>query len=180
MNISLQEKRICNDIDKLIGRISTLQKKKKLWGLNVEEDKKLIGLTVDYLKNYYQLIDIVFNNYIEPFMYNDNIIDIKEELYSKYNWDGSVTMFNDDIDELLNNCKDSIPDVLNLIEQLKDEELLAADEFINTEYGKEAIEMFCSLQNVEINDECIRKYILVRYEVILGLLETGDDDLWQD
>lgn len=181
MNISLQEKRICDDIDKLIVRINILQKKKKLWGLSLEDDKNLIKLTMDYLRNYYQLIDIVFNNYIEPFMYNDNIIDIKEELYLKYKWDGSIMMFNDDIEKMINNCKNSISDVLRLVEKLKDEELLMADEFSKTEYGKEAIEMFCSLQNIKTDNQCIKKYIMIRYEVILGLLESeGDDDLWQD
>ena len=180
MNISLQEDKICKDIEKLIGRINTLKKKKKLWGLTSEEDLKMIELILEYLKNYYQLIDIIFNNYIEPFIYNDKIVNIKTELFMKYEWDGNLTMFEEDIERLMSISKDSRVELVGLIEELKEEEILMAKEFSETEYGKEACEMFCILQNIKLSNNCIEKYIITRYDIILGLIEMEDEGLWED
>lgn len=180
MNICLQEEKLCKDIENLIGRIHTLKKKKKLWGLSIEEESKMVKLTLEYLKNYYQLIDIIFSSYIEPFLYNDTIVDIKEEIYMKYEWDGNLTMFEEDIDKLLESSKNSTVELISLIEKLKEEELKTAKEFVSTEYGKEACEMFCMMQNIKFDFKCIEKYIYTRYDVILGLLEMESEDKWED
>lgn len=183
MNISLQEKALMNKIDKLINSIEILKKKEQLWGLGAEDTKKLLSLTIEYLRNYYQLIDIAFGEYIEPFIFNDKIIDLKEQLRSKYNWEGNILLFNDDISELMESIGDDKKSVLSIIEEITKEEIESVKEFKKTDYGQESIKMFCTLQNKDLDEDCMEKYINTRLFILKDLFEEIDEEedfLWED
>lgn len=163
------EEALSNNIDKIIKKINVLKSKKKLWGLNLEDEKELIKLTLLYMKHYYQLIDVIFNDYVEPFLYNDKIISIKNEMLNTYNWDGSLFFFDSDIENLLNNVKDK-SGIINHLKELQKEELKMFVYFKSSQYGEEIIELFGLLQNIS-KDGGIEKYINVRYNTLISLIE---------
>lgn len=174
MNI---EDKVCKDIEKLVNKIQILKKKKKLWGLTDDEDNIMINMILEYFQNFYKLIDIVFCNYIEPFLYNEDIICIKSKLMDKYNWNGNLLLKEDDI-KIVDNIDDKYYFIV-LIERLRELELKEAEKFSNTEHGREASEMFCLLQNIKYDYKCIEKYIDIRYDLILSMINM-EGETWED
>lgn len=173
MNI---EDKVCKDIDKLVNKIDILKKKKRLWGLSVAEDNDMVKMILQYFQNFYKLIDIVFCNYIEPLMYTDEIIQLKAELFDKYKWEGNILIFEEDM-KIYDNIKE-VYEFMVLIEKLRECEKKEARKFANTEYGKEACEMFCALQNID-DCQCIEKYIDIRYDLILSIIDM-ESETWED
>lgn len=171
MDYNLNEDKISKDIDKIIGKLHILRKKKELWGLTNEENTSLMNLTIEYAKNYYQLIDNIFNNYIEPFIYNDRVIEIKSELTDFYGWSGNLLCFDSNLKGLFskinNDNKDSL---ILLVNELMDEELSEAIGFENNNYNKEILELFSSLQNTN-KEGCVYKYIKTRYTTMISIIE---------
>lgn len=168
---NLSEEKISKKIDKIIGKLHILRKKKELWGLTEEENIQLMNLTFEYAKNYYQLMDNIFDSYIEPFIYNDRIIDIKSELSDLYGWNGNLLCFDSNLKNLFSNFKkESKEKIILLIKELMNEELQEAIKFERSDYGKEIIELFSSLQNTK-KDGCVCKYIKTRYNVMISMIE---------
>lgn len=170
---NLSEDKISKDLDKIIGKLHILKKKKELWGLTEDENKTLMNLTVEYAKNYYQLIDNIFNDYIEPFIYNEEIIEIKSILKDKYNWDGNLLCFDSNLNKLLKIfSKKDKESVVYLLNRLMEEELKMSYIFEESNYGKEIIELFSSLQNID-KSICINKYIKTRYNIMINMIKEA-------
>lgn len=168
---SLSEDKISKDIDKIIGKLHVLKKKKSLWGLTEEENKILMNLTFEYAKNYYQFIDNIFNNYIEPFIYNEKIIEIKCIFKDKYCWDGNLLCFDSKLKKIFKGLSsDDKETVILLLKEVMNEELKMVNEFESSEYGIETIELFSSLQNVD-KEGCVGKYIKTRYNIMISMIE---------
>lgn len=171
MYTNLSEEKISKNIDKIIGKLHILRKKKELWGLTEEENQSLMNLTFEYAKNYYQLMDNIFNNYIEPFIFNDRIIELKSILTDKYGWDGNLLCFDINLKDLFKNISnDNKTEVISFIEELMNEELKEAVKLESSDYGKEIMELFSSLRNTNING-CVSKYIKMRYSIMISLIE---------
>ena len=170
---NLSEDKISKDIDKIIGKLHILRKKKELWGLTDDENTMLMNLTFEYAKNYYQLIDNIFNDYIEPFIYNEEIIEIKSILQDKYNWNGNLLCFDSQLNKLLKifSNKDKTV-VVSLLRKLMEEELKMSYMFEESDYGQEIIELFSSLQNIDKNI-CVSKYIKTRYSIMINMIEEA-------
>lgn len=167
----ISEDKISKEIDKIIGKLHILRKKKELWGLTEEEDKLLKSLTVEYAKNYYQFIDNIFNDYIEPYIYNEEIIEIKSILQDRYNWNGNLLCFDFKLNKLLKIFNDEDKeDIISLLERLMEEELKMLYILEESDYGREMVELFSSLQNVD-KDICISRYIRTRYNVMISMIE---------
>lgn len=170
---NLSEDKISKDIDKIIGKLHILRKKKELWGLTDDENTMLMNLTFEYAKNYYQLIDNIFNDYIEPFIYNEEIIEIKSILQDKYNWNGNLLCFDSQLNKLLKifSNKDKTV-VVSLLRKLMEEELKMSYMFEESDYGQEIIELFSSLQNID-KSICVSKYIKTRYSIMINMIEEA-------
>lgn len=169
---TINEEKLNKDIDKIVAKVHMLQKKKRLWGLSEEENNELSKLLFTYMKNHYQLIDVVFSNYVEPFLYNDKIVYIKSVLTSKYDWDGSLLFFDNDMEKLfnkINDKQDNKQEVLDLINELVEEELVMSADFEDSDYGQEIIELFGTLQNTTSPD-CIENYIRLRNDIITTMI----------
>ena len=169
----LSEDKISKELDKIIGKLHILRKKKELWGLTEEEDNLLKSLKVEYAKNYYQFIDNIFNEYIEPYIYNEEIIEIKSILQDRYNWNGNLLCFDFKLNKLLNLFNDDDKeDVITLLEKLMEEELKMLYILEESDYGKEMIELFSLLQSVDKNI-CISKYIKTRYMIMISMIKEA-------
>lgn len=175
MNMEVSEQNLYTKIEKLVKKIDLLERKKKQWGLSREEYNKLYRYNIEFLQNHYQLIDITFNNYIEPFLYNDRIIEIKSELFETYKWDGKLLCFDEDINNFIKNVKDNKNDVIKLLNELKDEEIKSSIEFLLTEQGQEMEELFCKLKNTSEKNS-IKEYIDIRYDIMMEMIEVNENE----
>ena len=163
---------ISEELDRKYKRINTMRKKEKLWGLEEEDTEKLNELLEDYNELYFILIEAVFTQQIEYFISNSEIEDIKEKLEEKYDWDGSILYNNDELTELMLKIN-SLHEFLNLVDDLMRKQLLAVNEFIQTELGKEiedAFSQICAFEDKDIN--AISKYVITRNKVLKSIVET--------
>ena len=163
---------ISEELDKKYKRINTLKKKEKLWGLDEEDTEKLNELLESYNELYFILIEAVFTQQIEYFISNDEICSIKEKLEKKYHWDGSILYNDDELTKLMFKI-DSLHEFLNLIDDLMRKQLLAVNDFIQTELGKEiedAFSQICQFEEKDIN--AISKYVITRNKVLKSIVET--------
>lgn len=163
---------ISEELDRKYKRINTMRKKEKLWGLEEEDTEKLNELLEDYNELYFILIEAVFTQQIEYFISNSEIEEIKEKLEEKYDWDGSILYNNDELTELMLKIS-SLHEFLNLVDDLMRKQLLAVNEFIQTELGKEiedAFSQICSFEDKDIN--AISKYVITRNKVLKSIVET--------
>lgn len=166
----MNEEKLSKDIEKIINKIQILQKKKKMWDLSEIENEELLKLLLEYMRTNYQLTDVVFLKYIEPFLYNEKIIDLKGKLMSKYNWEGQLLFIDKDIQNLVNKINNK-SEILDIISEITNEELELVDDFNISIYGEEISDLFASLQN---NDKySIKTYIQMRREIILEMIMEG-------
>lgn len=166
----MNEEKLSKDIEKIINKIQILQKKKKMWDLSEIENEELLKLLLEYMRTNYQLTDVVFLKYIEPFLYNEKIIDLKGKLMSKYNWEGQLLFIDKDIQNLVNKINNK-SEILDIISEITNEELELVNDFNISIYGEEISDLFASLQN---NDKySIKTYIQMRHEIILEMIMEG-------
>lgn len=169
-----EEKEFCKKFEKLSKDINILDKKKKLWGLNSEESIKLNFLILDYMRYYYKLVDIIFNKYIEPLLFNDNIIGLKQELLLLLEWDGELLFFEEDIEVFMNKINDNNRQyIIELLEDLSHLEIESSKD-IKFE-DEEIISLFIELNNIENRNECIIEYIKIKYDILIELIKEGEN-----
>jgi hypothetical protein len=162
------EEQLSDTIDKILHKAELLEKKKAKWGISDEETKELIVLKLQYMKYYYKLIDDVFVDYIEPFLFTNEIIDLKQEILSKSGWEGNLLFEEKEIDKFLNDV-DDFEQIIDLVESVRDEEIAAMEKFEEDDISSEILELF-GLLNIGPEDS-IENYIEMRYNIILSLLE---------
>jgi hypothetical protein len=167
MNI---EEQLCDTIDKILHKAELLEKKKAKWGISDEETKELIILKLQYMKYYYKLIDDVFVDYIEPFLFTNEIIDLKQEILSKSGWEGNLLFEEKEIDKFLNDV-DNFEEVIDLIESVRDEEIEMMKKFEKEDVSPETLELFRLINTGSGTNDTIGNYIELRYNIILSLLE---------
>lgn len=170
------EENLYNKIDKILNKSMKLEKKKKLWGINEEEEIQLFKLKLEYLQYYSMLIDMVFINYVEPMIYDEEIMDIKSEIMMKSNWEGNVLMTEDEIDNFINKIKDK-EDMINLIQKLKIKEIKNMKKTEINGLGEEIFKLFNELPGIGEDEDYknnIIDYIIIKYDIMISILE-GDD-----
>lgn len=167
----LTKEKLMKHLDKTIQRAVTLEKKKKRWGITEQENKELSKLMLNYTRYYFKLMDDIFIDYIEPFLFTDEIIDLKQEILFKSGWEGNLLFEDIEICEFVSTV-DSIEEVRELIQLLKTEELKMTLQFEQSEYGLEVTDLFRALNHVDKEDS-IAKYVQLRYDMMISLLE-GD------
>jgi UDP-galactopyranose mutase len=164
----LTEKELCDKIDKILHKLEVIEKKEKLWGISEEERKETIILRVEYMKYYYKLIDNIFIDYIEPFLFTEEIVNLKQEVLAKTGWTGELLFEEKEIDKFLDNV-DNYEEVIELIKEIKEEELSMVENFEKSEISIDLIDLFKILNSTENAD--ISEYIELRYNIIISLLE---------
>jgi hypothetical protein len=164
----LTEEQICSTIDKILHRAEVLEKKKKRWGITDEETRELIILKLQYMKYYYKLIDDIFVDYIEPFLFTNEIINLKQEILARSGWEGNLLFEEAEINNFLNSV-DDFEQIIDLVESVRDEEIAAMEKFEEDDISSEILELF-GLLNIGPEDS-IENYIEMRYNIILSLLE---------
>ena len=130
-------------------------------------------LSTEYLEAHYKLVDLTFTDHIEPFLYNDKIIDLKTKMEEKYNWSGEI-MFDDDyMESVMKSIKD-VDDFLDDIEELEKLELSQVEDFINTPSGEEIEDAFKNLILLEEESEqdSISRYIVNRTDITRKLVNV--------
>ena len=165
----LKENQMCNEIEKKLQRLQVLKKKKKLWGLNEKEEKEYAAIKLKYIVEYFELVDIIFIEYIEPFLFTNDIISKKTEIMEETGWEGNLLFKDKDIQGFLDNVKDK-EKVIGILTYLKNEEIKQVEEFKNSEYGKKMLELFYVLNNIENESNFIINYIETRYEIMICLI----------
>lgn len=162
---------LATKLEALHKKLLLLKKRLDRWGLNDEEKIKLEKLSTEYLEAHYKLVDLTFTDHIEPFLYNDKIIDLKTKMEEKYNWSGEI-MFDDDyMESVMKSIKD-VDGFLDDIEELEKLELSQVEDFINTPSGEEIEDAFKNLMLLEEESEqdSISRYIVNRTDITRKLV----------
>lgn len=155
--------------EKLEGLHKQIDKYKKrldLWKeLPEEDEKKLEELGVEYLETHYKLVDMTFTDNIEPFLYNDEIIHLKQMMNDKYQWTGEIIFDDEYLLNVLKNIED-VDELYSIMDEIETEELKQVQEFLETEAGKEIEYAFGQLILNEEDMDSISKYITSRNKII--------------
>lgn len=166
---NLSGEQLYKKVDKTLQKAIVLDKKKKLWGISELENKKLNESILDYTRYYFKLIDDVFVNYIEPFLFTDKIINLKQEILFKSGWEGNLLFEDNEINEFIKKA-DNLKEIKILLQMLKTEELKMTLQFEKSEYGLEIMDLFSELNNSK-DEDCVIKYIRLRYNIMIKLLD---------
>ena len=157
-------------MEKLLKRCELLEKKEKLWGISSDEEKELAEKKIEYLQLYYMCIDDLYLEFIEPLLFTDDIIDIKQEILAKSQWEGNLLFKQNDIEQFLDDV-DNYEELICLIEELEAKEIFEIKNLNNEIYN--ILDCFCDIEEL-CNINNIIKYIKLRNEIMITIL-SGDD-----
>lgn len=163
--------KIYGKMDAITQKIKLIEDKKNLWGIYDEEEVE--KLMLKYLQYYYELSDETFIDYIEPFLYNEDIIKMKSILIDKYKWDGKIYFIEEDIEKFNNMIYDK-KEFLKLFKKITEEEIKNIHiESIQNDI-KEMNVLFSELNHCK-DENYIETYINTRFEIIKNLL--GEENI---
>lgn len=161
-----------NRLGELHKQIEKLKKRLELWKtLPKEQEEKLEKLGNEYIETHYKLVDMTFTDNIEPFLYNEDIIYLKQMMDDKYQWSGEIIFDDEYLLNVLKSIKD-IDELYNIMDKIEEQELQEVKKFIETEAGKEVEYAFGQLILNKEDTDSITKYITGKNKIIKKMFNT--------